>query len=143
MLKKLAVPIVAGGMLLGGIAATATAYASTPTASVAAPQANKSAIRAWVKAHRRAIAKAGIAISAKTIGVTPKDLVTELKSGKSIADVAGEHGVNVQAVVTVLDNAANARLNQAVVDHKLSSTEANKIEAALPGYLTKAVDHTF
>ena len=143
MLKKLAVPIVAGGMLLGGIASAGTAYAGTPTASVATAHVKNSAIRAWVKAHRREIAKAGVTISATTIGVTPQDLVAELKSGKSIADVAGEHSVSVQSVVTALDNAADARINQAVIDHKLSSTEANKIEAALPTALAKAVSHTF
>lgn len=143
MLKKLAVPIVAGGMLLGGIASAGTAYAGTPTASVATAHVKNSAIRAWVKAHRREIAKAGATISAETIGVTPQDLVAELKSGKSIADVAGEHSVNVQSVVTALDNAADARINRAVIDHKLSSTEANKIEAALPTALAKAVSHTF
>jgi 6,7-dimethyl-8-ribityllumazine synthase len=96
-----------------------------------------------VKAHRRAIAKAGVTISATTIGVTPQDLVVELKSGKSIADVAAEHSVAVQSVVTALDNAANARVNQAVSDHKLSSSEGDRIEVALPKYLAKAVNRTF
>lgn len=143
MLKKIAVPIVAGGMLLGGIAATGTAYAGTPATPVATADVTKGALRSWVRAHRRELAKAGVAISAKTIGVTPQDLVTELKSGKSIADVAGEHTVSVQSVVTALDSAADARINQAVTAHTLSSAEANRIEAALPGYVTKVVNHIF
>jgi hypothetical protein len=144
VLKKLMVPILAGGVLLGGVAATGTAYASTPTASVAAPaHIGKSAIRAWLRAHRREIRRAGVAISAKTIGVTPKALVTELRSGKSVADVAGEHGVSAVSVVNALASAADAQIAKAVTANKLTSAEAAKIEVALPGFLTKAVDHTF
>ncbi len=100
-------------------------------------------VKAWVKAHRREIRKAGIAVSAKTIGVTPADLVTELRSGKSIAQVAAEHNVPSQTVVTALVNGADSKINQAVAANKLSSTLAKEIEAALPGYVTKAVNHVF
>ncbi len=143
MLRKVIAPVVIGGVLLGGIAAGGTAFASTPAAVTAPATAGKSAVRTWVRAHRREIRRDGVAISAKTIGVTPKALVSELRSGKSIADVAGEHGISAQTVVNALNSAADARITQAVSANKLTSTEAAKIEAALPAYLTKAVNHTF
>lgn len=144
MLKKFIAPILAGGVLLGAVAATGTAYAAAPTASAAAPaHAGKSAVRTWLRAHRREIRRDGVAISAKTIGVTPTTLVSELRSGKSIADVAGEHGVSAASVVGALTSAADARINKLVASKKLTSAEATKIEAALPSYLTKAVNHTF
>ena len=39
--------------------------------------------------------------------------------------------------------AADTELNQAVTNHKLSSAQATKIEAALPGRIAKLVNHTF
>ena len=144
MLKKFIAPILAAGVLLGGVAATGTAYAAAPAAAVAAPtHVSKSAVRAWLRAHRRQIRREGVAISANAIGVTPKALVAELRSGKSIAEVAGEHSVSVTSVVSALTSAADAQINKAVASNKLSSAEAKKIETALPSYLTKAVNHTF
>jgi lambda repressor-like predicted transcriptional regulator len=144
-LKKIIAPVVIGGVLLGGgIATTGAAYASTPAAATSSTAATgTNSVKAWVKAHRREIRKAGIALSAKTIGVTPADLVSELRSGKSIAQVAAEHNVSSQTVVSALVDGADAKINKAVAANKLSSTLANKIEAALPGYVTKAVNHVF
>ena len=66
--------------------------------------------------------------------------MTELKSGKSVAQVAGEHGVSTQTVVNALVGAADAKVDQAVTNQKLTSAEAAKIKAALPTYITKAVN---
>ena len=151
MFKKVIAPIVISATLLGGVAVAGNAYASAPAATAAAaPQGTAATkqpgahpLRAWLRAHRRQIRRAGVAISAKAIGVTPQDLVTELRSGKSIADVAGEHQVSAQTVVDALVAAADSKITQAVSDHKLDSTRAAKIEAALPARVTKAVDHTF
>ncbi len=60
-----------------------------------------------------------------------------------MADVAGQHQVSVATVVAALDNAATAKVNQAVGDHRLTQARATKIEAGLPGLLTKWVNHTF
>ncbi len=58
--------------------------------------------------------RAGIAKSAAdAIGIQPKDLVSELKSGKSIADVASEHNVNLDTVKTQITNDAKAKLDAA------------------------------
>lgn len=151
MFKKVIAPIVIAATLLGGVAIAGNAYASAPAATVKAAQPTTATssqpgthpLRAWLRNHRRQLRRAGVAISARTIGVTPQALVTELRSGKSIADVAGQHGVSAQTVVNALVSAADSKINQAVADHKLSSTAATTIKAALPGRLTKAVDHTF
>ena len=144
MLKKIIAAIVVGGALLVGVASTGTASATTPTVAVSATApAGSHPLAAWLRTHRRQIRRAGIAISAKTIGVTPKELVTELRSGKSIAGVAGEHGVSAQTVIDAIVSAADTRVNQAVANNKLTSAEANKIESALPGYVAKAVNRTF
>ena len=144
MLKKLIAPLVISGALLGGVAAAGTAYAATPAPAVsAAAHPGKAALRAWLRTHRKQIRKDAVVLSAKTIGIAPKALVAELKSGKSVATVAGEHGVSAQTVENTLVGAADAKINAAVTAKKLTSAEASKIEAALPAYVTKAVNHTF
>jgi hypothetical protein len=45
--------------------------------------------------------------------------------------------------VNALVSAADTQINNAVTAGKLTSTEANNIETALPTFVTKAVDHTF
>jgi hypothetical protein len=143
VLKKLVAPVIVAGVLLGGAATAGAASAATPApAAVTAPSGHH-ALKTWLKAHRRQIRKAGVAISAKTIGVTSQALVTELKSGKSIADVAGEHGVSTQTVVNALVGAADAQVDKAVAANKLSAATAAKIKAALPARVTKAVSHVF
>jgi hypothetical protein len=142
MLKKTIASLVVGGALLGGVASVGTAYAAAPTTATASSTTAAHPLRTWLKAHRKEIRKAGIDISAKTIGVTPKALVTELRSGKSVAQVASEHNVSTQTVVNALVGAADGKVDQAVTNGKLTSAQAAKITAALPGYITKAVDRT-
>lgn len=43
-----------------------------------------------------------IALAAETLGITPAELVAELKAGKSVADVASERDVPVQDVIDAL-----------------------------------------
>jgi uncharacterized protein (DUF2126 family) len=79
--------------------------------------------------------RAGIAKSAAdAIGIQPKDLVSELKSGKSIADVASKHNVSLDAVKSkIMDNAKaaldkareNGRIDQAKEDAALQKLQAN------------------
>jgi len=144
--NKVIAPIVIGGALLIGVASAGTAAAGTPTstpAATATAKAGTHTVRTWVRAHRREIRRFGVVTSAKAIGVTPKALVAELRTGTSIAAVAAAHGVGAQTVVNDLVTAADARIDQAVTGHKLSAATAKAIEAALPGYVTKAVNHTF
>ncbi len=144
MLKKIIVPVVIGGALLGGVATTSAAYAGTPAASTATPShASRGQIKAWLIAHRKELRKAGLDISAKTIGITAPALRTDLKAGNSISGVAAQHNVNPQAVVNALVSAADGQINQAVGAGKLTSTQAQTIETKLPARVTKIVNHTF
>jgi hypothetical protein len=141
--KKIIAPVtIAGALLVGGIASTGTAFAATPATAGATASAAKSGhpLAAWLRAHRRQIVKAGVAISAKTIGVSSKDLVSELRSGKSVAQVAAEHGVSTTTVVNALVGAADAKVNSEVASHNLTAAQGATIEAALPAAIAKAVD---
>lgn len=48
-----------------------------------------------------------------------------------------------QSVENALVSAADGKINHAVTAGKLTSTEGDKIEARVPGSVTKAVDHVF
>ncbi len=144
MIKKVIAPVVIAGALLGGVAAGSTAYAATPaTAASATAQTGKHQLQVWLKAHRKEIRKAGLDVSAQTIGVTPQALRAELKSGKSVAQVAGEHNVAVQTVETALTSAIDTKVDQAAMANKLTAAQAAAIKAAVPARVAKAVNHTF
>lgn len=88
--------------------------------------------------------RAGIvASSAKAIGVTPKDLVAELRTGKSIADVAGEHNVALDTVKAQIMSDAKAKLDALVQAKKLDQAREDallaKLGAALDTVLNKKV----
>jgi len=81
-------------------------------------------------------------VAANTIGVQPSDLTSELKNGKSVADVATEHTVDPQTVVQAIVDAGNKKIDEAVANDKLTSTQADKLKSHLPDAATKFVNHT-
>ena len=146
MLKKLIAPVVLSGALLGSLAVGGAAFAGTPTAAPAAATAAAGAhhgagkLRAWLKANRTSIRKAGLTISADTIGITPQQLATELRSGKSIAEVATEHGASASTVEGALTTAADAKVDAAVTAGKITSVQGARITARVPALVAKAVN---
>jgi hypothetical protein len=142
MNKRIIAPLVIGGTMLAGLGASTVASAATPAANASTSHA-KGHIAAWVRGHRAELRKDGLAISAKTIGITPQQLASDLKAGNSIAGVASQHNVPAQTVVNALVTAADAKINQAVGAGKLNATVAHRVEAKLPARVTKIIDHTF
>ncbi|HEY5024681.1 MAG TPA: hypothetical protein VII76_06875 [Acidimicrobiales bacterium] len=137
----LALSGVAGIGLSAGLATPAGA--ATPSAVAGPSTAARHPLRAWLRAHRKALARDTVRISAKTIGITPKDLLSTLRSGQSIAEVAQAHNVDVQTVVSALVQAADTQVGQAVDNHKLTQAQADKIEAVLLEAVTKVVNHVY
>ena len=119
--------------------ATTTAPSSVPASSPTA----KHPLRAWLRAHRRAVARHTVQISAHTIGVSPKTLVSALHAGQSIAEVASSHNVDVQSVVHALVLAGDTQIGRAVDSHKVTPAQGSAIEAVLPQAVAKLVNHTF
>jgi hypothetical protein len=141
--KKIIAPVIIGGVLLGGVASSGVASAATPTPAAKTSTASASQIKTWVRHHRRELRRAGLYLSAKTIGITPQTLKSDLKAGNSVAGVATQHGVSTQTVVNALVSAADGKVSKAVTAGKLTSTQASTIEAKIPGAVTKLVNHTF
>ncbi|HEY5109386.1 MAG TPA: hypothetical protein VII96_07230 [Acidimicrobiales bacterium] len=144
MFKKLVAPVLVAGALLGSLAVGGIAQAATPT-STSAPATHTGAHpgHKWLKEHRKDLRKSAIAVSASTIGVTPQALVTELKSGKSIAQVAAEHNISASTVESALVTAADGKVAQGVSARQITQAQADKITAALPARITKLVNHVF
>jgi len=67
--------------------------------------------------------------AAEALGLTPEELFAELHSGKSLKEIAEEHGVEMEAVQDALHAAqAEARreaIKQAVEDGKMSQEQAD------------------
>ena len=146
-MKKFLVSCAGGVALLGAVSVAGVATpAYAATAPVPAAQVHSAAthpLEHWLRVHRRQVRRAVVTVSAKAIHISPRDLVTALRAGSSIAGVASEHGVSSQTVAGALVSAADAKINQAVTNHKLTSGQAQAIEAKVPGYVAKLVSHEF
>lgn len=91
---------------------------------------------------RRHARRAGIKVAAATIGVSAQDLVTAVKGGSSVADVAKAHDVDAKTVVDAVVAAAGKKLDAAVANGKVDADRAAKIKDRLTERVTKAVDRT-
>jgi len=77
---------------------------------------------------------------AKKLGVSEDALRTELRNGKSIADIAREKHVDPAAVVDAVVAAIKADVDQAVKDGKLSQAEADQRMSAVRQHITAFVN---
>ncbi len=148
-MKKM-IATVTVGLALSGVtglglsaALASPAGAATPSAVAGPSTTGHHPLRAWLRAHRKAVARDTVRISAKTIGVTPKDLVASLRSGQSIAQVAQARDVGVLTVVNALVQAGDTQVGRAVTSHKLTPAQGDTIEAALPPAMSKIVNHVY
>lgn len=118
---------VAGAML--GVPALSSAQDSTEattttTASTSASSATPDHAGPGRFGHRGE----GLAVAAEALGMTEDELKTELRAGKSIAQVAEAQGVDVQTVIDAL-----------VADGKERLAD---LEASLPDRVTELVNRT-
>jgi transposase-like protein len=107
--------------------AGATADRDSFSAATAAAPASEAAERSGRKAHLRAARRHALEVAAEAIGVSPGELVAELRTGKTIAQVAQAHGVAPPAVVDALVGAANDKITAAEESGKLTAEKAAKL----------------
>jgi hypothetical protein len=114
---------------------------SAPTAKAAVAQAEspRAAGAHWA---RRAF-RHGLQLAAQTIGIEPKALAQQLRAGKSIADVAAEHGVDPNTVISAIVDAATTKVNAAKTAGKITDQQASKLLAGLSERVTKFINHQF
>jgi polyhydroxyalkanoate synthesis regulator phasin len=96
--------------------------------------------------HRRAdrvqAVRRGIAVSAaNAIGIEPKDLATELKDGKSIADVAAEHNISLDTVKTQITTDAKTKLDALVAKGTITQEREDAALQKLSDNLDTILNH--
>ena len=92
-------------------------------------------------ARRHRVGQA-LRVAATTIGVDVTELKSELKTGKSIADVASDHDVTAQTVVDALVAAATTRIDAAVEAGKIDAARAASMKERLANTFTALVNRT-
>lgn len=143
-MRKLLASTAAGLALFGG----SVAVAATGIVGVAGAQDNGSTqtqpadgtARKGDGQHRRHLAKRVVTNIAEVLGMQPRDLLTELKTGKTVAQVANERGIETQSLIDQLVAKVNAKVDEAVANGKLSAERAAQIKQKAPERITKLVD---
>ena len=78
------------------------------------------------RGSERRVGMALLRLAAEQTGLTARDIVQEIRSGKSLADVLTEHGVDTEAFITSAVLAVDQRLDQAVTNGRLTQAEADQ-----------------
>jgi uncharacterized protein (DUF433 family) len=127
--KTIASASVAAVLGVAGVSVAGAASSSGPSVPTTSPTASATATKKAVPpAVRRRLRRAGVKLAAKTIGITPADLVKELRAGKTIAAVATEHGVQPQTVIDALNAAATKRIEAAKAAGKITAERAARLQ---------------
>jgi uncharacterized protein (DUF433 family) len=93
--------------------------------------------------RRRERRQALVEVAAKAIGIPTDELVADLKSGKSIADIAHSKDVDVQKVVDAIVSSAKEKIDAAVESGKLPADKAEQIKSRLADRIGELVNRTF
>lgn len=80
---------------------------------------------------------------ATLLGFTTDNLKTELKTGKSLATIAGEKNIPVQSVIDLEAQAITSALNQQLSDGKITQTQYDSLKTNITTWATKFVNDTF
>jgi hypothetical protein len=141
MKKILATLVTAAVIGAGGMAVASAAdspKASTPS-STATAKPDAAALKSTIGTKIRRFA---FSTAATTIGVSPADLLKDMKGGHSIADVATAHKVDPQKVIDAIVTGADAKIQQAVTNGRISSAEGAKLEQFVATAAPKFVNAT-
>jgi hypothetical protein len=82
----------------------------------------------------------GLDSAAKYLGLSDRQLVQKLRSGKSLADVAGDQNKSVDGLKSAIKNSVKSDLDSAVKAGKLTQTQENKILNGMNDRLDKIVN---
>jgi polyhydroxyalkanoate synthesis regulator phasin len=93
-------------------------------------------LRGW-----RIHALGGIVSSvAETLGMTPQEIVQDLRQGQSLAEIGQAKRVSTDTLKSAILAAADEKLDQAVADGKLTQDQADKIMTRLTDNIDKILN---
>jgi membrane peptidoglycan carboxypeptidase len=82
----------------------------------------------------------GLEVAATALGIDSDALRAELQSGKTIAEVASDHGVDVQTVIDAIVADLQSHLADAVTNGRMTQAEADKHAADASEHATALVN---
>jgi predicted DNA-binding protein (UPF0251 family) len=86
--------------------------------------------------------RGGLGVAAEAIGITPEQLRQELRSGKSLAQVAQERGVSRDTLKQRILAAQQQRLDQAVQQGRMTREQATQVMNRLSANIDRMLDFT-
>src|SRR5581483_3784887 len=133
-MKRFITTLVTVGLLTVGTAGVAAAQTTGggSTSSTSQP--------AGATGRHHKVAAGVLAVAAKTLGLKPKELASDLCGGQTVAQIASQHGKTSQDVVNAVGKAADARIDQAVKSGKLDPTKAAQRKAAFEQRVSSRID---
>jgi len=84
-----------------------------------------------------------IGAAATYLGMTQDQLLTQLRSGKSLADIAKAQGKTVSGLEDAITSSAQSQLDQAVKAGTLTQAQADQIMSELESHIDDLVNRTF
>ena len=90
--------------------------------------------------HERGALFGGLDAAASYLGLTDAQLDNELESGKSLAQIAKDHGKSVDGLVNALVDAAKTKLDAAVAAGRLTKDQETKALNGLKDRITNLVN---
>lgn len=73
-------------------------------------------------------------------GITLQDVTTAMRSGKSLGDIANDKGKSRDGLVQALTTAANANIDKAVANNRLTADQAATLKAKVAAEIATFVD---
>ena len=129
-MKRVIAMIATAGLLVGCGSALLAGTAGASSVSSIKPSA------------RSAVLHQSVGIAAVVIGVSPQALIAEVKGGKSIAQVAAEHGVDLQLVVDQITHIADQIIDAAVRFGFITPEQATTLKAKLDAFVVRLMAHS-
>ena len=137
MSRRILAPIVVAAAVAGG--GVAGALVGVPGISSAQDAPSQTQPAPAAASQRDGAVKA----AADALGLSVKDLAKELRSGKTIAEIATEHGVAPQTVVDALVDAADQRIDKVVANGRITAERAARINERLSERITRFVNEWY
>ena len=141
--RRLTIPLaIAASVVVGG---TAGALLGVPALSGASSSSTTNATSPSGPATkvRTEGPSALLDAAAKALGMTTDDLRSALRGGKSIADVAKSKNIDVNKVIDALVADAQAQIDQAKTNGKLTPQQADHLKSTLKDRITQLVNGQF
>lgn len=126
------------GLVTDGTLTQAQADKVATTLDQALPQGGPGHGRGHAKG--RGLGGPRLEAAATAIGITGAELRTQLKAGKTLAQIAATKNISKAALIDKLVTAAETHLAEAVTAGKLTQAQADERKADLRARITEAVD---